>query len=329
MLHGAFAFQVLLFVLASVFAVILLVGYRTRLATGMSWLFLTSLNLRNDYILDGGDWILHLLLFWSLFLPLEARFSIDMRRRSMKSHPQSTMLSIASAAIMLQLGFVYFFASLLKSYGAEWRDGTAVYYALHHEFWVRPFRVWLRGFPELVKGLNYAVLGLEFLGPLLLFAPLWTVPIRTLTIVAFLGLQLGMSMSIELSLFPWVSSVALIPFIPRTFWDQVQRAGWQHGGNGSRAARSRTATADERHRHHQGGAIPVESMSSSGTRTIARIREGIALIALLYVFFSNVESLRIISVVPRPIQSLGYGFGLTQGWGMYAPSPGDDNRAPA
>ena len=77
LLSGSAYFQAALFVLAAVFALLLLVGYRTRLATFVTWLLLLSLQSRNWMILNSGDVVLRLTLFWSLFLPLGARFSVD------------------------------------------------------------------------------------------------------------------------------------------------------------------------------------------------------------------------------------------------------------
>ena len=69
--------QAALFLIASVFALMLLVGYRTRLATFVSWLLLVSLQARNPLITHGADDVMRLLLFWSMFLPLGARCSLD------------------------------------------------------------------------------------------------------------------------------------------------------------------------------------------------------------------------------------------------------------
>lgn len=71
-----------LFVLAGVAAAALLVGYRSGVATFVSWALLVSLHARNPVILHGGDVLLRMLLFWALFLPLGERWSVDARRRA-------------------------------------------------------------------------------------------------------------------------------------------------------------------------------------------------------------------------------------------------------
>ena len=82
LLSGSAASQQALFALAALFAVMLLVGWRTRLACVASWYLLVSLHVRNPMICDAGDSLLAQLLFWSMFLPLGATFSLDARRRA-------------------------------------------------------------------------------------------------------------------------------------------------------------------------------------------------------------------------------------------------------
>ena len=61
-------------------AVALLVGYRTRLATIGSWILLASIHVRLPVVINAGDTLLRVLLFWSIFLPLGAMWSVDARR---------------------------------------------------------------------------------------------------------------------------------------------------------------------------------------------------------------------------------------------------------
>ncbi|HEU5074016.1 MAG TPA: hypothetical protein VFU02_07580, partial [Polyangiaceae bacterium] len=74
---GDLTSQTLLFGFAGVIALMLLVGYQTRVATILSYILLTSVQGRNYLILQGGDDILRTMLFWSMFVPLAARFSVD------------------------------------------------------------------------------------------------------------------------------------------------------------------------------------------------------------------------------------------------------------
>ena len=79
LLNGTTFFQALMFAIAILFALALLVGYRTRLATIVSWILIVSLQTRNPIFNQGGDDLIALLLFWGMFLPLGARFSFEER----------------------------------------------------------------------------------------------------------------------------------------------------------------------------------------------------------------------------------------------------------
>jgi len=90
--------QGVLFCLSGAFAAALLVGYRTRIATIGSWLLLGSLHARNWLLLNSGDELLLMLLFWSMFLPLGARWSLDALRRPQSEFPAKIIASIATHA---------------------------------------------------------------------------------------------------------------------------------------------------------------------------------------------------------------------------------------
>ena len=62
--------------LAALAALALTLGIRPWLSTLVSFLLLASLHNRNPLVLQGGDNLLLLLLFWGLFLPWGARLSL-------------------------------------------------------------------------------------------------------------------------------------------------------------------------------------------------------------------------------------------------------------
>jgi len=149
MIHGSTLFQVILFVLAGVVALMLLVGYRTRTALILSWIFLSSVQVRNEMITDGGDGILMVFLFWAIFLPLGANYSIDSCSRApAKRILPEGICTAATAAFILQICFVYWFTSILKT-DVVWREeGTAVYYALSVDAFAMPLARMLREYPK-------------------------------------------------------------------------------------------------------------------------------------------------------------------------------------
>ena len=69
--------QAVLLSAAAVAATALLLGRCCRCASGVTWLLTSSLHARNPLTLHGGDVLLRLLLFWSLFVPLRPPTSQD------------------------------------------------------------------------------------------------------------------------------------------------------------------------------------------------------------------------------------------------------------
>ena len=54
---------------------------------------------------DHGDLVLRLLLFWSIFLPLGAKFSVDEIKKG-KSF-ETEFFSVGTMALILQICFIY------------------------------------------------------------------------------------------------------------------------------------------------------------------------------------------------------------------------------
>src|SRR5690349_15745714 len=69
--------QTLLFGVSAIAAIFLLLGYRTKIASIMCFLLMRSMYFGTLFIHNGGDDILLVLLFLGIFLPLNARFSVD------------------------------------------------------------------------------------------------------------------------------------------------------------------------------------------------------------------------------------------------------------
>jgi len=77
---GQLWFIVVLFIIHGLFALSLLVGYRTRLASIVLFIMTVSLHNRDMIINSGADDLLRVVLFWSMFLPLDRYWSWDKDR---------------------------------------------------------------------------------------------------------------------------------------------------------------------------------------------------------------------------------------------------------
>lgn len=223
MLSGAGSVQALIFGIGALAALGMLVGFRTRTMTIILWVVMMSIDWRNPYVLNAADTLLRLLLFWGVFLPLGAYWSVDraVDRKGSNDRLAMGFLSMATAALFLQIAFMYVFTAILKS-GREWRvDGTALYYALSLDQLAPPFGAWLLQFPTVLKVMTFATIGLEALGPFLLFFPLRTGPVRTATVAAFMSLHVGIMLTMDIGFFPWLSALCMVSFLPTWFWDRV------------------------------------------------------------------------------------------------------------
>jgi predicted DCC family thiol-disulfide oxidoreductase YuxK len=220
---GSATVEAVLFAIAALIALALLVGYRTRLATVLSWLFLASLQARNPTLIQGGDNLLLLLLFWGMFLPLGARFAIDAALDRRAGPAPNAYCSVATAALLVQCMSVYFFSALLKSGPEWWPDGTAVYFALHLDHLATPFAVWFRQFSPVLAGLTYYVWVLELIGPILMFVAIGFPWVRLGLQAMFITMHIGFILCLDIGLFPFISITSLLAFTPGVAWDWLER----------------------------------------------------------------------------------------------------------
>ncbi len=134
LISGEPAIQALLFTIAILFSLLLLIGYRTRIAIIAVWAMTISLHNRNPALLFAGDDALRAILFWAMFLPLGASYSLDSAlNSSTKPLPERT-LSFATGALMVQLAFIYMFSAAFKHQSPIWSSqGNSVYYALNFD----------------------------------------------------------------------------------------------------------------------------------------------------------------------------------------------------
>ena len=196
-------------------------GYYTKIATFISWIFLVSLQNRNHLVLQGGDELARGMLFWCLFLPMGRTISVDYylatKEKTPKTKQNYDYVSLASFAVILQLALLYFFAGILKD-GPEWTvNGTAIYYALNIEEYVKPFGQWQLNFLPFLTWSTFATRYFEIIGPIFFFAP-WPL-VRILVFFIFAGFQTGLFLSLELGIFPPINIVCLIPLLPGAFWE--------------------------------------------------------------------------------------------------------------
>lgn len=219
-LHGSVAFQVFLFVIAGVFAACYLTGYRSRWAAIASWLLLTSLQTRNPFVVNGGDVLIRMLLFWSIFLPLDRHWALTRKRATEAS--ASIVTSLATAAILLQVGVLYLMAGYFK-YRGMWDQPDILERILQSDAYAKPLAYQLSGHSELLHWAGSAALISELILPFLIFSPIWTRQIRLFAIAWFLLFHVGIELTLTVGLFSYASCSAWILFIPTSLWNRLTK----------------------------------------------------------------------------------------------------------
>ena len=277
-----------LFLFSAACAAALITGWRTRLATLACWYLVSSLQLRQPFAYYGGDSILRLMLFWGLFLPLGARFSVDSLRGRIPPR-RNQHFSGATAALLLQVCFIYWATGIQKS-GELWWNGQAVAYALRADEWVTPFGIWLRDYPGVLTVLTYVTLATEIFGPFLAFVPVWTPGFRLLTVGLFWGFHAGLATAMNIGLFPVFAMVGWLPFVPGALWERLNP-------DPSRAATD----------------LPDPHSSAI---SIA------ALVILTYIALLLGQRTALLPrVLPEKVRLVGKALRVQQTWGMFAPNP--------
>ncbi|ELZ46573.1 HTTM domain protein [Halorubrum coriense DSM 10284] len=265
----------------------LLVGYRTRAATGLTLVLLASLYARNPYVINGGNTILVVFLFLSLFLPLDARWSLGADQRSGRdargdadgrggddpeSPLDSRVCSVGTAVTLLTLVSIYAANAVSKYRSDAWMSGVAV----PRIFQLGEFTVGLGPLlseqTAVLAAVNWSWIALLAASPALVAA---TGRRRTGVALAFVAAHIGMAATMRLAVFPFVMVAILLLFFPPGAWDRVEAAA-------SRLPGSTGVTGPDR-AHRSDGGTGARAADPTPSRARRGIKVGTA--ALLAGFF--------------------------------------------
>lgn len=300
-LHGLFLLQTLC-------AVALFVGWRTRLMTALSWLLLISIHSRNPVLLNGGDIYMRCILFWMLFLPWGHRWSWDAKKGRgdhlpwMNSLSGNSLKGVAALAVVIQIACVYWFAALPKTDPSWMVNYSATQLALRVDQFVTPAGYLFRDlFDGQLATFTWAVIWWEAWGPFLFFYPFDRGQTRTVGILGFMALHLGFGTMMQLGFFAWIGFLTPVVLLPAWVWDVPLK--------------SLSRKADER-------------FGIGGDRKSAKWstlpRELFFAFFLVYCFAWNLgnEKLQPSGLrVPRQLAWIGHSLRLDQRWNMFSPGP--------
>ncbi|SDQ54939.1 HTTM domain-containing protein [Natronobacterium texcoconense] len=206
-----------LFVLTALVGIQLAIGYRTRIATVVAFLLVISLDHHNPLVLSYADVLFRFLLFWAIFLPLGERWSIDAVHADGPSRDGVT--SVASAAILAQIVFMYFLNGYHKTESDLWISGEATPLIMGLDNTTFLLGDFMRNFPTM---LQYGGLTWYYM---LLFS--WLLVLlggraRTALVAMFVGGHASFAITVRIGAFPYVAIAGLLLFLQAGFWEDVK-----------------------------------------------------------------------------------------------------------
>lgn len=193
-------------------AILLTLGFLTRVNSVLVFLCLASIQQRDLYILHGGDTFLRVAGFFLMFAPAGAAFSLDrwLRiRRGKETAEIQPRSPWGQRMIQFELSLLYFAAFCSKLQGNAWLDGTALSYIYHVEELRRfPVPSWFLA-PTILKFGSWLTLAVEFaLGVLI-----WIRKLRYYILALGVLLHLSLEYSLNIPMFQWDVLAGYILFI--------------------------------------------------------------------------------------------------------------------
>jgi predicted DCC family thiol-disulfide oxidoreductase YuxK len=224
-LSGQVWFEGIVFIAAITIAVLMLIGYRTRLATIATWALVISLHNRNPTLIFAADDVLRAIMFWAMFLPLGACYSVDAALNTSTKPQPKRYVAIATVALMVQQCYIYMFSAGFKHQSPLWsQEGSAVYYALSFDQYATPIgQLLLKLPPDLLKLMTFGALYFEWLAPLIIFIPFRNSLFKLITFVSFVCLHISFGLCFELGIFPYLSVATWFAFLPSQVWDYLAK----------------------------------------------------------------------------------------------------------
>ena len=187
------------------------VGWRTRVATVVSYLLLLSVSRRDPWMLNSGDALLrHATLFLAL-TPAGAVLSVDRwrtHRATFWAAPHRSPWGLR--LLQIQLSFVYLFSSYEKLSGRPWLEGTALADAWRLADLARfPVPLPLHDSLLATNVLTYATLVIEVALALLL----WNRVLRPYVAAAGIALHAGIEYTMAVGFFSIVAVSLYLAFV--------------------------------------------------------------------------------------------------------------------
>jgi hypothetical protein len=202
-------------------AILLTVGWYSRIQAVIVLVLLTSFQDRNYAIVDGEDTLFRLYAFYLALCPAGWAYSLDARRRARRGQAVPTPVPWALRLFALQISVVYLSSAIEKALGTDWLAGTAMYYVARTDaFGKLPLPGALFESVALTQAMTWAVLALELALPILLWVP----RTRRIALGVAIVFHLAIDYAMHLFLFHWLMILGLLAFAER---DELRWPPWR------------------------------------------------------------------------------------------------------
>ena len=213
----------LFFGLWAVVALLLLVGWQTRLMSALNWVLLISVINRNPLVATGADSVMQAFAFWSFFLPLGRAYALDARRRGEQG--AARVFAFPVRMLQIQIALIYVFTTIFKLQGQTWPSGDALYMAMQVRMHTFPLAEWMlaNASVSVLRTLTYMALLIEGGFALLVFFPLFQPYLRAAGLVAGIGLHIVIALVMNIPNFPLVMITGYLVLIDPRWLNWVKR----------------------------------------------------------------------------------------------------------
>ena len=198
-------------------ALLMTIGWRSRLAAAVTWLVWVSLWNRNPLLLDGDDAVLKLMCFYLMLSLCGNCWSVDAYFRDKPQYVAVWPLRL----MQFQVGLLYFVSGWVKFHSQEWLDGTILQYVLIHPQYSRWDGWWLLDYPlitKLLAGLAWFIRWWELLFPILLLSP-YT---RKLNLVIGILFHIGLLLTLNLRWFAIIMLALYLALVSNAYFNRIE-----------------------------------------------------------------------------------------------------------
>lgn len=220
------------------FALLMMVGYRTRASTIVTLVLWMSLYVANPFVGSGGDAVLRMVLLYLCFTDAGLRWSVDARLREKRGAIRpvlpgwatATLHNLAMILIIHQVVMVYVASAFWKLQSPVWRDGTAVYFPLQTDAY-SPWHDLLQPVyanAAVISSGTYLAIVVQLFFPVLLIYR----PTRFIALILITGMHLGIGIFMGIMYFSLVMIAVDMILVSDASWTRAmawarsRRSAW-------------------------------------------------------------------------------------------------------